>query len=411
MSNPLAHAIAAGTAPTSLSAGPLATTGAALITASVTWYTGGGGLSATPITDTEGNTYAQVGTTETQGIVAVALFACVNPTTGASVTITANFSGGGGGGGNYATLEVAAWASSTGPIFDTSSQGQNNQPGAITPAQNGELLVTAYAPPDAGSGTPSCGSGFAVTDAIAYTSGVNEGGGQAWLIQATAGAINPSWSTTGGGNGPAVIGAWKGDWGGGGTITVAALAMLAGESLAAAAARAAAGLPGESRATARTLGPLPGEALATVAGGATLAAGTLATIVRGAMLGGEFLTTPADPHALLPLEALAALRSAAPLADEALLFGGARSVGLSGEFLAALRSAAETPDEFAGAVLLAVAAEALLPLEWSTAPPATIVSLWRLLASPGRVRALASPGWRRLLKSPGRLRILNSTDE
>jgi len=45
-----------------------------------------------------------------------------------------------------------------------------------------------------------------------------------------------------------------------------------------------------------------------------------------------------------------------------------------------------------------VVADQNLPIEWSALPAPTLVSLERLLASPGKRRLLATPGRRRLLK-------------
>jgi len=47
-----------------------------------------------------------------------------------------------------------------------------------------------------------------------------------------------------------------------------------------------------------------------------------------------------------------------------------------------------------------VVADQNLPIEWSALPAPTLVSLERLLASPGKRRLLATPGRRRLLKGP-----------
>jgi hypothetical protein len=168
---------------------------------------------------------------------------------------------------------------------------------------------------------------------------------------------------------------------------------------------------------------LPHEFLATALRGGRIPGESLMAASRAAAAAGEFAASPAAP-ARLPaeiaatfrfagdaaaIEFLAGIRAGFSFADEALVTA-VRDAGLPAEFLASVRAVARTPDEFAGAILLAVAAAEMLPLEWLATEAPVIVSLWRLLGSPGRTRLLATPGWRRLLASPGRLRLLNPRD-
>lgn len=171
-------------------------------------------------------------------------------------------------------------------------------------------------------------------------------------------------------------------------FAVSALAPLPSEARASLARGAL--LPDEAAATARSAPPLPVEALAALAADAALPAAARAAFLR---------------IAAVATENLAAIKRAATLPAEALVAAGIEA-GLPSEYLAALSQAAQTPSEMSAALALVIAVLAL-PLE-VLPPPAVIVSLWRLLQSPGRARLLAPPGWRRLLATPGRRRILRN---
>jgi hypothetical protein len=67
------------------------------------------------------------------------------------------------------------------------------RPGSLTPTHNGELIISFVM--DGFANWPvSINSGFTISDQIAYSSGNFVGGAMAYFVQATAAAINPTWT-------------------------------------------------------------------------------------------------------------------------------------------------------------------------------------------------------------------------
>ena len=74
----------------------------------------------------------------------------------------------------------------------TASNVFSFQPGSVTPGVNGELIVTALQISDNGTGTIN--DGFTILQQNAGSAGAYQPIAVAYLIQATAAAINPTWS-------------------------------------------------------------------------------------------------------------------------------------------------------------------------------------------------------------------------
>jgi len=68
------------------------------------------------------------------------------------------------------------------------------------------------------------------------------------------------------------------------------------------------------------------------------------------------------------------------------------------EFLAGLRRDQSLPIEWLGAANTIISGDSTVAIEWLAGAPLTIVSLKRLLVSPGRRRLLAAYGRVRLLR-------------
>lgn len=121
-----------------------------------------------------------------------------NPTVGAGHTFST-------GAGIVPVIYVAAFsgADTTAPFDNengvTGFLGvSSQQPGSITPSNNGELVVTGIGlSSNPTSGSITIDSGFTITDSNLYQNAVNFGGGLAYLVQGSAAAINPTWSWTG----------------------------------------------------------------------------------------------------------------------------------------------------------------------------------------------------------------------
>jgi hypothetical protein len=142
----------------------------------------------------------------------VALYYVNNPTTSATHTFTS-------AGGLSAVFVVAASGTNTSGPLETSTKSTANQPGSITPATDGSLLVVVLQP--GGDAITGINSSFVLQDTIAGTGGVTYGGGLATLIQGTAAAVNPTWTVNAGGSGGDIMASFKPAAGGGGTATIA----------------------------------------------------------------------------------------------------------------------------------------------------------------------------------------------
>lgn len=174
----------------------------------------------TGITDSKGNTYTPLteGNFQPQG----RLFYAKNATCGAGHTVTE-------AGNTFANICVAAFSGvdTTAPFDAEDGQagafGSTAQSlGAITPAVNGELIIAMMSFNN--GGTLTIDSGMTILDQA--PTGSSWGCGMAYLLQGTAGAINPTWTNGGGAmNGAIRIACFKAASGGGG-VTVKPLAAL-----------------------------------------------------------------------------------------------------------------------------------------------------------------------------------------
>lgn len=163
------------------------TTGADLIILSVGQSTSG---STTP-SDSKSNTWTAL--TKSNGVSdgATRIYYCYNPTVGTGHTFSAGLS--------YTVVSFHAFSGSASSPFDVengngTASGSTMPTGSITPSVDGELIIAALGMGNTTTGTTidSSFTGTVVTEATGY---VTYGGGQAYFIQSTAGAINPAWSS------------------------------------------------------------------------------------------------------------------------------------------------------------------------------------------------------------------------
>lgn len=203
LSRPAAATIAfvAGGCGTSTDSGLTATTasinmtGATLIVISHTWYNV---VGRSPISDSSSNSYTALNNYTAGSVLSTTLFYVASPTVTSSMTFTA-----GSVGGNFPVICVAGFSGTAASTpFDVQNGGGSLgfnpvQPGSITPSVNNELVVSGYG--NAASGAPntmSIDSGFTISSQTAGAAGASWGGAIAYLIQTSASAVNPTWSTT-----------------------------------------------------------------------------------------------------------------------------------------------------------------------------------------------------------------------
>ncbi len=163
------------------------TTGANLIVVGVAGYT----LFSATVTDSKSNTWTAL-TARSGGVTRSRLWYCSNPTVGSGHTFTVS------SGGATPALCVAAFSGAkatspyeaeSGATFVTTGP---IQPGSITPAENGELLVASLS--RAVNELPTINGGFTITNHVAYLASNHYGCDVAYLIQTSAAAANPTWT-------------------------------------------------------------------------------------------------------------------------------------------------------------------------------------------------------------------------
>jgi hypothetical protein len=176
-----------------ITSSPIATTGATLLVVTVNTYAGAG----VTLTDSQNNSWT-LAVNILNGVDAnVSIYyAWIQLSPSVSHTITLH------GSGTYAAFTFAAYSktrTSADPLDQTGSasssfNAQTLQLSGITPTENGELIVTSLAGGQ-NSATPfNIDSGFLSADQIGYTGGAHVANASAFLVQGSAGLVNPVWS-------------------------------------------------------------------------------------------------------------------------------------------------------------------------------------------------------------------------
>lgn len=172
------------------------TTGADLIVLTVA--TAGYFPALATISDSYGNTWTQGPSTNPEDFSTSTIYYCVNPTVGTSHTFTTS------NGFAHPSAQMSAWAnaaSEAGPSNNNvGGTSQTVQAGSVTPSSNGALIITQCAY-DVSGEAPTINGGYSVLDNndYAYNPGTGFGGWggtDAYLIQGSAGATNPTWTLT-----------------------------------------------------------------------------------------------------------------------------------------------------------------------------------------------------------------------
>ena len=132
------------------------------------------------------------------------MFYAANAKTSASHTFTVS------GTTSSTAFELLAISGSllTAP-FDIQNGAVNNsspssiQTGPVTPSQGNSLVIAGISINSTSTSAPTAiDSGFTISDSVAFASGVNYGGGAAYLFQGAPAAVDPTWTIS-----PAAYGA------------------------------------------------------------------------------------------------------------------------------------------------------------------------------------------------------------
>jgi hypothetical protein len=169
------------------------TTGASLLVASTPNAFGPAGFS-----DNKSNTWLPL-TVHVAGIGYHGFFYCLTPIVGTGHTFTPT--------GTYASCIVYAFAGVAAYESESGNGINGDTPpvasGPVTPTANGALIITGLAANTLATDSVSP-AGFTQTT-IPNGAGVNLQNSAAYLVQAVAATINPTWSWTGGSHDPTVV--------------------------------------------------------------------------------------------------------------------------------------------------------------------------------------------------------------
>jgi hypothetical protein len=189
----LTHTAALGNS-TTVTTSAINTTGAALI---VVVYEGSYNLNSPFIvTDSASNTNWFSSQPARSGVTVYgeSIFFIPNPTTNASHTFSVT-----GPANTFPGLAVACFSGVWGGAEKVTSQYTPTTttvlPGSITPTANNALLVTGYSN-NGGTGTNTINASFTVADTLPNAGNAGPVA-LAYLIQTSAAAANPTWTTTG----------------------------------------------------------------------------------------------------------------------------------------------------------------------------------------------------------------------
>lgn len=190
MSYSLIANTSAGGSSSTVTTGAIETTGADLLIVVVGRYQA---ESAASLIDSKGNSWTELTQSEEVGSARCSIFYCQGGTVGLNHTFTYE------GTSVYVSVAVAAFSGSAATPFDqengASSPSTNSlATGSITPSEDNELVIAGFS---SNSGeTISINASMTITDQEPYVGGNSFSVALAYIIQTTAGAINPSWSWT-----------------------------------------------------------------------------------------------------------------------------------------------------------------------------------------------------------------------
>ena len=171
------------------------TTGANFIVIVPGAYNPTQGANPVTINDSKTNSWTSLAFYNTGSNIGSSIWYAASPTVGTGHTFTLH-------GAGYSTLCVAAFSGLSASPFDqqnglgtTGSSSGPFRPGSITPANNGSLIITGIAA--SGNTAPfTIDSGFTVAVTEAGNAGASFPSSIAYLVQTTASAVNPGWTSS-----------------------------------------------------------------------------------------------------------------------------------------------------------------------------------------------------------------------
>lgn len=181
--------------------GSLDTSTATAIFIALSWYATGAGT----LSDNKSNSWTGLTGQTHAAFTESKIFYSLAPTVGAGHTFQFVQSG------SFPVISVAAFS---GVLSVGAFDAQNGATGAdivatgsVTPSTDGQVLIAGLT--TFGTGAISIDLGFTITDSVANLASNHVGGGLAYLIETSAAAKNPSWTTSVGGATCATIATFK----------------------------------------------------------------------------------------------------------------------------------------------------------------------------------------------------------
>lgn len=185
----LINASTGGVGVNSSTSGAISTIGADLLVFSAGWYDGVT-TDVTVADNQTGNTWNAL-TKQFAGSIASRIWWCVPIDTDASHTVTAS------GASTFSGSQLTAWSGANSSPVDqqngATGSGTTQATGSITPSQDNCLIIAHGTFAAAPQASYTIDSGMTVTGGVSFSVGVNEGSAQAYKVQTTAAAINPTW--------------------------------------------------------------------------------------------------------------------------------------------------------------------------------------------------------------------------
>lgn len=184
----VANATASAAAGSTATTGAINTTGATLLVIVVDNYSQDS--TTATITDSKSNTWTAL-TNRAGGTSNIAIMYAQNPTVGTGHTFSCT--------GSYCTIFVSAWSGTlTSGVFDVQNGAScpscsTLATGSVTPSQADSLIIAGFSDND--TTALSIDSGF--TKINEQRNNSFETGADAYLIQTTASAVNPTWTASG----------------------------------------------------------------------------------------------------------------------------------------------------------------------------------------------------------------------
>lgn len=184
--------------------GTVDTSGANLLVVGINYHRSF--VGATPLSDSKGNTWTLIDTSDT-GLGAICrLYYCTpggNVGTGHTFSTTTGFS-------NIFAIAFSGARTASTPL-DQQNKGANNTAsvatGSITPSANDCVVVTVYGGfnPGAAPTMTSGGGSFTVPTGFSIATSTSESGAESYSIQTTATAANVTWTSAGSVHSSAII--------------------------------------------------------------------------------------------------------------------------------------------------------------------------------------------------------------